>query len=105
MNKFLLGTILLFLLLLTTGCKKSIIGKWKSVDAKTEYYYYFNNDKTCSYEMKVARLDCTFEEENNKLTILYDGNDNPSFFEYRFEGKALIITDSTGRDNKFIKAK
>ena len=105
MKKFLFGTILLLILLLTTGCQKTIVGKWKSVDAKTEYYYYFNSDKTCSYEMSVARLDCNYEEDDNKLTILYDGNDNPSYFEYRFEGKTLIITDATGRDNKFIKEK
>ena len=103
MKKYFLGILIVLLLILTTGCKKSIVGKWKSIDKENEYYYIFNDDKTCSYEMTVARLDCTYEENDSKLTILYNGNDKPTNFEYRFEKNTLIITDKTGKDNKFIK--
>ena len=103
MKKYILGLLIVLLLFLTTGCKKSIVGKWKSIDKENEYYYIFNDDKTCSYEMTVARLDCTYEENDSKLTILYNGNDKPTNFEYRFEKNTLIITDKTGKDNKFIK--
>ncbi len=105
MRKYLLIALLCSLLILTTGCKKSIVGKWKSVESATEYYYIFNKNKTCSYEMTVARLDCTYEEDGKKLTILYNGNPNPTTYEYRFENNILIIKDSSGNDNKFIKEK
>ena len=103
MKKHILGIVLLLTLVLITGCKKSIVGKWKAIDTKTEYYYIFNNDKTCSYEMTVARLDCTYEENDGKLIILYNGNTKPTIYEYRFEGSTLIIKDDNDKDNKFIK--
>ena len=103
MKKFFLGVFIFVLLLLITGCKKSIIGKWKSVGANSEYYYLFNKDKTCSYEMLAARLDCTYEEDDGKLTILFKGNEKPNKYEYRFEKDSLIIKDNTGKDNKFVK--
>ena len=110
MKKYLFGTILLLSLFLTTGCQnneqqRSIVGKWKSIENDIEYYYIFNDDKTCSYEMTMARLDCTFEEDSGKLTILYNGNDNPTIYEYHFEKNNLIITDPTGKENKFIEEK
>ncbi len=104
MKKIFLGIIIFILLFLTTGCKKSIVGKWKSLGKKTEYYYIFNEDKTCSYEMKIARLGCTYEEDGKLLTILYKGTDYPKTYEYRFDGKTLIIVDDNGNDNKFTKA-
>ncbi len=103
MKKYFLGTFLLLLLILTTGCKKSLVGKWKSINAQNEYYYIFNEDNTCSYEMTVARLSCVYEEENGILTILYNGNDTAKNFEYRFEGNTLIIKDDNGKDNKFTR--
>ena len=103
MKKHFLGVFLLLLLFLVTGCGNSIIGKWKSVDTDNEYYYIFNEDKTCSYEMTVARLDCTYEEEDGKLKILFNGNEKPNTYEYRFEKDNLIINDNAGKDNKFIR--
>ena len=103
MKKYQFGIIIFLLLFLTTGCKKNIIGKWKSIDAKNEYYYIFNGDKTCSYEMIVARLDCTYEINDNKITISYSGSTNTKTYEYLFEDNILIIKDDTGKDNKFIK--
>ncbi len=98
--------IIILILFLTTGCgKKSIIGKWKSTNKKNEYYYNFNEDKTCSYEMTVARLDCTYEINENKITILYKGNKNAHTFKYQFKGKSLIIIDDNNHQNTFIRQK
>ncbi len=94
---------ILLLLVVITGCKKSIIGKWKAIETNNEYYFVFNKDKTCSYEMTVARLDCTYEEDGEKLTILYKGNEKDKTYQYRFDGSTLIIRDDTGKDNKFTK--
>ena len=103
MKNYILGITLLLLLFITTGCKKSIVGRWKSIETTNDYYYIFNDDKTCSYEMTVARLDCTYELDDEKITILYNGNDKPKTYQYRFEDNMLIIRDNTGKDNKFIK--
>ena len=103
MKKYFLGISLILLLILTTGCKKSIIGKWRTIDTDNEFYYIFNKDKTCSYEMTVARLDCTYEDDGEKLTILYKGNETAKVFQYHFDGSTLIIKDDAGRDNKFTK--
>ena len=103
MKNYVLGITLLLLLFITTGCKKSIVGRWKSIETTNDYYYIFNDDKTCSYEMTVARLDCTYELDDEKITILYNGNDKPKTYQYRFEDNMLIIRDNTGKDNKFIK--
>ena len=103
MKKYYFGVILFILLFLTTGCKKNIIGKWKAIETKNEYYYIFNKDNTCSYEMSVARLDCTYEINDDKITILYKGDTKEKTYEYRFDKNTLIIKDNTGKDNKFIK--
>ena len=103
MKKYLLGIVLFSLLFLTTGVKKSIVGKWKTIETDNEYLYICNKDKTCSYEMLVARLDCTYEDDGEKLTILYKGNKTPKTFYYHFDGSTLIIKDDAGKDNKFIK--
>lgn len=106
MKKYNLGIIILIVLFLTTGCgKKSIIGKWKAINTKDEYYYIFREDKTCSYEMTVARLDCTYEVDEKQITILYNGNSKSNTFEYHFKGNTLIITDDNNNDNEFIKQK
>lgn len=106
MKKILFYGILFLLILLATGCKKqTIIGKWKSLEEKEEYYYIFNNDKTCSYQMSVAKLECTYEEDGEKVNILFKGNENSITYWYHFEKGILIIKDATGKDNKFTKVK
>lgn len=105
MKKYIiLGIVFISLVIIATNCiQKNIIGKWKAIDTNIEYYYIFNKDKTCSYEMKVARLDCTYELNDDKLTILYNGNTKANTYEYHFEGSTLIIKNDIGKDNKFIK--
>ena len=101
----LLALLILIILLITLGNKKSIIGKWKSIDTENDYYYIFNEDNTCSYEMKVARLDCTYEDDGKKITIIYDGSTKNNIFEYEFKNSTLIIKDVTNKEYKFIKEK
>ena len=109
MKKYLLAIIpvliIVVFLVLTTEYKNSIIGKWKAIETNDEYYYIFNEDKSCSYEMNVARLDCTYEIDDTNLTILYDGNKNASTYKYKFDKHTLVITDNSGKDNKFVLEK
>lgn len=95
--------IIITILILIIGNKKSIIGIWKSVDTDSTYYYIFNKDKTCSYEMKVARLGCTFKYDDEKIIIEYNGSPKEKIFEYRLEKDVLIIKDKSGQEHKFIK--
>lgn len=104
MKKYLFGLTILIFTFLLTGCKKSIVGKWKAIDTKNEYYYIFNKNNTCSYEMNVARLDCTYEISEETISILYKGSNKKKTFQYKLEGKNLIIKDESGKDNKFVKA-
>ena len=80
MKRYLLGSLLLLLILLSTGCKKSIVGKWKAQNVNYDFYYIFNKDNTCSYEMTKAKLDCTYKINDKELTILYDGNTKANTF-------------------------
>ena len=105
MKKYQLVISLFLLLILTTGCKKTIVGKWEAIETTNQYYYIFNDDKTCSYEMTVARLDCTYEDDGEKLSILYKGKEIANTYQYHFDGDTLIIKDDTGKDNKFAKIK
>ena len=43
--------------------------------------------------------------DDEKLTIIYKGDNQAKTYEYRFEDNNLIITDDSGNDNKFIKQK
>ena len=106
MRRIILGILIFVLLLiLIITSKKSIIGKWKSIDSKDEYYYIFNKDKTCSYEMKNARLDCTYEVDDNNVTIKYKGNTKSTKYQYKLEKKKLIIKDSSGKNHSFTESK
>lgn len=96
--------IALILVLLTTACgAKGIVGKWKADGYSVDYYYIFNDDKTCAYEMSGVKMECTYEDDGTKVTILYKGNTNSNTFEYRIEGNTLIIKDSFGNDVKYTR--
>lgn len=104
MKRFVLFLVLCSFLLLNTGCgNQSIVGKWKSYDTKDSYYYIFHLNHTCSYEMKNARLDCTYDDDGEILTILYKGNTNKSVYTYHFEKNTLIIQDESHKNHIFIK--
>ena len=101
MKKYLLGIILFLIIILNTGCKKSIVGEWKSINTKEEYYYVFNKDNTCSYEMDVARLDCTYEYDDNTIKIIFKGETKVNTYKYKLVGYTLTIIDSNGNINIF----
>lgn len=96
--------IALVMVILTTACgAKGLVGKWRADGYSVDYYYIFNSDKTCAYEMSGAKMDCTYEDDGSKVTILYKGNTNSSTYEYKIEGDTLIIKDSFGNDVKYIR--
>ncbi len=104
MKKTILSITLVILLVLVTGCgAKGLVGKWRYDGSSTDYYYIFNDDKTCAYEMAGAKRECTYEDDGTKVTILYNGDTAASTYEYRIEDNKLIIKDSIGNDVTYIR--
>ena len=93
------------LVVFVTACgkKEGLVGRWRADGYTTDYYYIFNEDKTCAYEMAGAKMDCTYEDDGTKVTILYTGNTIASTYEYKIEGDTLLIKDSLGNDVKYIR--
>ena len=83
-----------------SGCGKDpIVGKWDY----SGYVYTFNADKTGNYELLGANMPFTYETKDNKISILYDGSEEPLVLDYKLEGNTLIIVDSFGSEVKYEK--
>jgi hypothetical protein len=96
--------IVLIMIILTTACgAKGLVGKWRYDGSSTDYYYIFNDDKTCAYEMAGAKMECTYEDDGTKVTILYTGNTKANTYEYKIDGDKLIIKDGLGKDVTYIR--
>ena len=105
MKKTIYGIALVMLLVLVVGCgkKEGLVGKWRADGYSVDYYYIFNEDKTCAYEMAGARMECTYEDDGKAVTILYTGNTDASTYEYKIDGDTLLIKDSLGNDVKYVR--
>ena len=98
--------ILVVTLLALAGCgakedKNSIVGSWEYSGGG--YTYVFNSDKTGCYKVGSTEMNFTYEDDGSKVSILYTGNTMASDYEYKIEGKKLIIKDSFGSDVEYIK--
>ena len=104
MKKILLSTIILSTILLV-GCGKKeekkdpIIGDW----GHGSYVYTFNEDKTCNYSAGGTDMKCTYTIEDDKLSILFDGNTAPFETTFKIENDTLIIKDSFDNDVEYTK--
>ena len=78
---------------------KPLVGSWEH----SGYVYTFNDDKTGSYDALGNKMTFTYEDDGKKVSILYKGNTAPSSYEYKIEGKKLIIKDSFGSDVEYTK--
>ena len=103
LKKLLLVIVVLVGAFALVGCgnTKSIIGSWKYKDGG--YTYTFNKDKTGSYTIGSTVMKFTYEDDGKKVSILYEGNTIASEYEYKIDGKKLIIKDSFGSDVEYIK--
>lgn len=102
-----LAIILIVSMLLLTGCgkeskkddKNALIGSWEH----SGYVYTFKEDKTGSYKAFGNEMNFTYEDDGSKVTILYKGNTVPGTYDYRIDGKKLIIKDSFDNDVVYEK--
>ena len=106
MKRVLVITLTLVSVLSLVGCgkkeeKNPLVGKW---EYSSSIAYVFNNDNTCSYEFYGQSRTCTYEmKDENKLSILYDGDTDPFETTYTIDGKKLIIKDSFDNDVIYTK--
>ena len=106
MKKILLGLLVIVSVIFLTGCnqkeketKNPLVGSW----SHGSYTYTFNEDGTGKYSYDSRFMEFTYEDKGNEVEILYHGNTNSNTFEYKIEGKKLIIKDSFDNDVEYIK--
>ena len=105
MKKVLLVLLVIVSVFFLVGCEKkeskpTLVGSWEH---KSGYTYTFNEDGTGKYSYDSRFMEFTYKDKGNEVEILYTGNTNSSTFEYKIEGKKLIIKDSFGTDVEYIK--
>lgn len=84
--------------------KVTLVGTWEYTRGSgSSYAYIFKEDKTGAYSVYGSEMPFTYEDDGEKVTILYDGNTISNTFEYRIEGNKLIIKDSFGNDVEYTK--
>lgn len=75
------------------GCgkvKNKLVGSWDHEG----YVYTFKSDKTGNYSLYGGKMDFTYEDDGEKVSITFEGNTSSMVLPYKIEGKKLIITDS-----------
>ena len=97
--------ILVLSLVVLTGCEnkssKPIVGSWEYTTGG--YVYTFKDDGTGSYAYGTANREFTYEDDGTKVKITYNGDTTGSTYEYKIEGKKLIIKDNLGNDVEYNK--
>lgn len=86
--------------IINAGTKDPLVGSW----ANGSYVYTFNEDKTCSYAYSGAgAMECTYETDGDKISILYTGNTAAFETTYKIEGNTLTVVDSFGNDTVYTR--
>lgn len=106
MKKSILKGLLIILICLTLfGCGKSktknpLVGKW----AHENFVYTFNEDNTFTYNAAGTIMKGKYKiDNNNKLSILYEGDDISLDITFSIEKNKLNIKDSFGEDTTYEK--
>lgn len=92
-------------LFVLTGCgdEKGLIGSWKATYGSSQFTYKFNKDNTGSYDAFGNERSFKYEDNGTSVKIIYDGDTTGSTYDYRIEGKKLIIKDSFGSEVVYEK--
>lgn len=77
---------------------KSIVGQWVSRDYDGMFIYTFNDDGTGNYDAAGTQMPFTFTMDEEKLSILYEGNSLPYNTVYKIDGNILTTKDSLDKD-------
>jgi hypothetical protein len=100
MKKNLLLCLIFVLCLTAFGCKKKdgLVGEWVYA-TNDNFVFNFKEDMTCSY----AGRNCTYTVDNEKLSILYEGDTNPFETTFKISDGKLTIKDSFNNDVVYNK--
>lgn len=89
-----------FVVLGVTGCgDKGLIGTWKH----GSFAYVFEENNTGYYKVGDTKMKFKYEDDGKKVKITYTGNTTGSTYEYKIDGKKLIIKDSFGNNVEYTK--
>lgn len=107
-NLFLIIFLSVFLL---CGCKKNdnsklLIGTWyysTSDKVRNDIFYEFKDDNTGKYYFYGESKVFTYEIDDKKLTIKYEGGTNTNSFDYKIENNVLTIKDNNSTDVTYKK--
>ena len=101
LKHFLFAFVLLIGVVALVGCgkKATIVGSWDH----SGYVYTFNKDGSGNYDALGTKMEFTYEDKGDKVAIKYTGNTKATDYEYKIEGKKLIIKDSFGNDVEYTK--
>ena len=78
----------------------TIVGTWVYKDSDS-FEYTFKKDGTGTYLVGTTEMKFTYETDDNKLSILYDGSTVPFETEYSIKDDVLNIKDSLGEDTLY----
>ena len=105
MKKVLKSTIAVFTFVFVvfgvTGCgeDKGLVGVWKH----GSFAYVFEEGNTGYYKVGDNKMKFKYEDDGKKVKITYNSNTTGSTYEYKIEGKKLIIKDSFGNNVEYTK--
>ena len=85
----------------TSSSGGSILGQWEYESGG--FIYTFKADGTGNYDMFGTDMPFTYEADDGKVSILYEGNSAPTDMEYRLDGDKLILVDFFGSDTVYIR--
>ena len=84
-----------------------IVGEWKNDTAYSGlvFTYTFNEDGTGQYDAAGNIMPFTYETDDDKISILYEGNTDPFETTFSIDGKTLNVVDSLGKDTLYERVK
>lgn len=84
---------------------KSLVGEWSYKKKGTEFVYIFNEDKTGSYTVSGTTMTFTYEDNDESISLLFQGNTSPKNLEYKIKGRKLYLKDSLGKETELNRQK
>ncbi len=99
MKKLLYTFTLCALVVILVGCgKKGLVGKWASEQYSGQFVYTFNEDGTGNYDAMGTVREFTYETNEDKISILYNGDTVAFESTFTLDGDKLNVKDSFGND-------
>ena len=84
--------------------KPSIVGTWKiDTEEDIDFKYVFNEDGTGAYVYYNSKIEFRYEDNGDKVKIIFDGDSVENSLEYRIEGDILFIKERFNNEVRYKK--